>query len=83
MSLAGGKEAGKCDSKLDSGHKYTNDSSTSLPPLLLSSAPWYQWNIYFLFSENFFFLPKKVSFFMSKQDILFLLDHMATEIQQF
>ena len=59
VSLAGGKETGKCDSKLNSEHTYmTVQNNTSLPSPLLASAPRYQWNHHFLFSENFLSWPK-------------------------
>ena len=72
VSLAGGKETGKCDSKLNSEHTYmTVQNNTSLPSHLLASAPRYQWNHHFIFSKNFLSWPKKLSFFLSKQEILF------------
>ena len=82
VSLAGGKETGKCDSKLNSEHTYmTVQNNTSLPSHLLASAPRYQWNHHFIFSKNFLSWPKKLSFFLSKQEILFFADHMPTGIQ--
>ena len=43
VPLAGGKETGKCDSKLNSEHTYmTVQNNTSLPSHLLASAPRYQ-----------------------------------------
>ena len=43
ISLAGGKETGKCDSKLNSEHTYmTVQNCTSLPPPHHASAPQYQ-----------------------------------------
>ena len=43
ISLAGGKETGKCDGKLNSEHTYMkNHNCTCLPPPILASAPRYQ-----------------------------------------
>ena len=59
ISLAGGKETGKCDGKLNSEHTYMkNHNCTSLPPPFLASAPRYQWNRHFLFPEKFLSWPK-------------------------
>ena len=79
ISLAGGKETGKCDSKLNSEHTHMK-VRTSLPPpprkcssvSVKSSLP---------LPGKFPFLAKNYRSSLLKQEILFFADHMHTGIQ--